>query len=54
MIQALFIDDLLPGRHSVVGAVLNKDTDSNSQGRRVRQITQPSEHFIFDVSVTVH
>ena len=49
MIQALFIHDFLPGRPSAVGAFPNKDTDSNSQ-----EITQPSEHFISDISVTVH
>ena len=54
MIQALFIHDFLPGRPSAVGAFPNKDTDSNSQEIRIGQITQPSEHFIADISVTVH
>ena len=31
MIQAFFIHDLLPVRHSAVAAFLNKDIDSNSQ-----------------------
>ena len=31
MIQALFIHDLLHGKHSAVTAFLNADTDSNSQ-----------------------
>ena len=47
--------NLLPGRHSAVAGALwgwlflNKDTDSNSQ--KVRQITRPSENFIFDISM---
>ena len=45
MIQALFIHDLLPGRHSAVGAVLNKDTDSNSQGSKISCIWYLSRHY---------
>ena len=45
MIQALFIHDLLPGRHSAVGAVLNKDTDSNSQGSKTDNSTFWTFHF---------
>ena len=39
MMQALFIYDLLPSKHSVVAAYLNADTDSNSQKSKTGNIT---------------